>query len=227
MTVSYLSKHSSISEACTWLEIETKMDWSLKKLLEHGVMPWFWLDFKHGLPNMIFEGRIEGYLAPVVFASDVDRIAADGSEALVNMTRTYSGEMFKIDPPIRFSVDELRFLRDDIKDLVTLQNDAISTYNDSPTQSIICSSYIPSNAIGKIVIKAAIIIEESSKKRATNKEVMILLKEWAGNGSEPSYLIKYDDKNKNIIWNTEKSSEAKYTHEACSRTLTRWNKGRH
>lgn len=226
MTENYLPKQSSIDEACKWLELATKDNWSLKKILEHGVMPWFWLDYKHGLPDVIFGGKIEGYLAPVVFASDVQRIAADGYEALINMSRTHAGEIIKFTPALRFSVDELRFLRDDLKHLATAQNKFINTNNEHTTQAAINSSYIPRTAIGNIAIDAAIQIEQNISRRATNKEVMKLLRKWTDEGINLEYLIRYDEKNKSIIWNTEKSTEAIYTHEACSKTLEKWNKGR-
>ena len=226
MNANYLPKIATILESCNWLELQTGKSWSLPQLLECGLMPWFWLDYQHGWPDVLFGGRIQGYLAPVIFNGDIERLNTERREALVYMTRTYSGEIFKIDPPMRLSVDELRFLRDDIKDLVTIQNDVTITSNGLSTQPIICSSYTPSREIGVIAIKAAIQIEQDIHRRATNKEVMKLLKKRIDDGKNTDYLIKYDEKNRSIVWNTEKSTEAIYTHEACSEKLRNWNLGR-
>jgi len=110
----YLPKHSNIEQACTWLQARTGETWVLPRLLEHGLMPWFWLDYTPGWPA-IFGDRVEGYLAPMVFASDTQRLEADGTDALVNITRAHDGTIFKPSPGMRVPLSDLRFKRADVE----------------------------------------------------------------------------------------------------------------
>jgi hypothetical protein len=116
MNADYLPKHATDIEACDWLKAQTRERWTLARLLENGLMPWFWLDYKPGYPA-IFGDHIEGYLAPMVFTGDTQRLEADGSHALVNMTRTYDGVVMKVEPGITVSIKELRFKREDLQAL--------------------------------------------------------------------------------------------------------------
>ena len=88
------------------------------------------------------------------------------------------------------------------------------------------SKYAPSNAVGKLAVKAAIQIEEETTKLASSKSVMKRLQQWADDGSEPSTLIKSDKPKHAVIWTTNKQKHNGYTLSACEKTLERWNKGR-
>lgn len=99
------------------MTLQTGQKWTLARLLESGLMPWFWIDYKADVPAVIFNGRIEGYLAPVVFAGDTQRLAADGSDALVNITRTAGGVLMKVEPAMRMPLSELRFKSEDLQSL--------------------------------------------------------------------------------------------------------------
>jgi hypothetical protein len=115
MTQKYLPNRASIPEACEWMKEQTGEPWTLAHLLEYGLMPWFWLEHQPGWPDALFGGRAEGYLAPLCFAGDTQRLAADGRDVLVTMTRTHDGALMKVGPPAwHFPIDALRFLRDDI-----------------------------------------------------------------------------------------------------------------
>lgn len=116
MTADYLPKHASDIEACDWLKVQTGGSWTLARLLENGLIPWFWLDYKPGYPA-IFGDHIEGYLAPMVFAGDTQRLEADGSHALVNLTHAHDGVVMKLEPSITVSIKELRFKREDLQAL--------------------------------------------------------------------------------------------------------------
>lgn len=116
MTNDYLPKHATTAQACEWLQAQTGESWTLARLLETGLMPWFWLDYKPGYPA-IFGNRVEGYLAPMVFTGDTQRLEADGADAVVTMTRTHDGQLIKIEPGIRVPNSELRFKRDDVQAL--------------------------------------------------------------------------------------------------------------
>jgi len=84
----------------------------------------------------------------------------------------------------------------------------------------------PSTSVGKLAVKAAWIIECKQNRRATDKEVMSLLQEWADKGSEPAVLKKSQMNNRCVIWTTDKCKEKTYTLEACQKALRTWNKSR-
>lgn len=109
----YLPKNATVPEACEWLATETGEPWTLARLLEHSLMPWVWLDYAPGWPD-IFGDRTEGYLAPMIFAGDTARLATVGTDALITMTRVPGDKLIRVTPGLRASIDELRFRRDDI-----------------------------------------------------------------------------------------------------------------
>lgn len=111
-----LPKVATIEQACNWLRAQSGTDWTLARLLESGLMPWFWLDYTPGYAAL-FGNRLEGYLAPMVFAGDSQRLEADGGQALVNMTRTHDGDIAQVAPGIRVPLSDLRFQRDDLRAL--------------------------------------------------------------------------------------------------------------
>lgn len=116
MTKKYLPSRATISESCEWLNDRTGEQWTIARLLEYGLVPWFWLDYTPGWPA-IFGDKKEGYLAPICFAGDTDRLAAN-RDVIVTMTRTHDGKYLRIDDPVfRFDIEELLFLREDIKQL--------------------------------------------------------------------------------------------------------------
>jgi len=82
--------------------------------MEYGLMPWVWLEYAPGYPA-IFGDRTEGYLAPMVYSGDAQRLEADGTEALITMTQTHDGKLMKIHPGIRAPLSELRFKREDVE----------------------------------------------------------------------------------------------------------------
>ena len=51
----------------------------------------------------------------MVFGGDTERLEADGTFALITMTRTHEGIPMKINPGIRAPLSELRFKREDIE----------------------------------------------------------------------------------------------------------------
>lgn len=113
----YLPKHATTEEACDWLSEKLGERWTLPRLLECGLIPWFWLDFTPGWPA-IFGDKVEGYLAPVLFACDTQRLAVVRQEVKVNLSRTHNGQIIKIGPPaLSVPIGELRFLKSDIERL--------------------------------------------------------------------------------------------------------------
>ena len=92
-------------------------------------------------------------------------------------------------------------------------------------QFIGTAQYIATDSL-KLAVKAAWIIECKQNRRATDKEVMSLLQEWADKGSEPAVLKKSQMNNRCVIWTTDKCKEKTYTLEACQKALRTWNKSR-
>lgn len=113
----YLPKLATIEEACGWLNSHTGKSWSLARMMEYGLMPWVWLDYMPGYPA-IFGDRLEGYLAPMVFAGDTQRLEADRT-AILTMTRTHDGELLKLSPGATFPLSEIRFKREDLEELAS------------------------------------------------------------------------------------------------------------
>lgn len=114
----YLPAVATPVEACEWLNARTSERWTIGRLLDAGLMPWFWLDWTPDAPPEVFNGHTEGYLAPVIFAGDDARIRADRT-VRVTMTRTFDGDLFRIEPGMIGSVDDLRFKSADIESLVS------------------------------------------------------------------------------------------------------------
>lgn len=119
MNENYLPRSATITQSCEWLQNETGKPWTLSRLLEHGLMPWFWLDYRADA-DAVFAGRKQGYLAPLCFAGDAGRLAAGGHDVLVTMTRNHAGEIIGLPPgSLVLALDDLRFMRDDITQLVS------------------------------------------------------------------------------------------------------------
>lgn len=123
MTKPYLPAWATAQEAAEWLQAETGEPWPLPRLIESGAMPHVWLtpdpdDLKNSeVFDVVFEGRHEGFMAPVVFAGDTHRIAADRTGTL-SMTRAQSGALVRFTPPLSFDVDKLRFDAERVRRLV-------------------------------------------------------------------------------------------------------------
>lgn len=118
----YLPNIATLAEATAWLEARTGEPWPLARVIESGLRPWVWLNpDPSGGPQdplmvHVFEGRSEGYLAPVVFLGDTYRLAT-ARDGVLSMTRTPSGRVFKITPPPTIPIEELRFKGDEIREL--------------------------------------------------------------------------------------------------------------
>lgn len=87
---------------------------------------------------------------------------------------------------------------------------------------------MPKNEINRIAVKAAWQIEIKLKRYATKHEVIELLAEWTQNGShEGDGILNSYDKKKGINYYVTSKCENKYfSLDACSKTLSRWNKSR-
>lgn len=123
--MNYLQKIATIEEACRWLETETEQRWTLPRLIDAGLTPWFWIDYSPGWPALFGEPENDvpvaflpaarGYLAPLFNALDLRRLAAGASDVIVSSTRTNDGREIFVETEWRFSLDELRFKVEDIE----------------------------------------------------------------------------------------------------------------
>lgn len=119
--IDYLPRWATPGEAQAWLEAATNEAWPLPRIVE-GARMYVLLDPPPGLrrddPVMtrVFEGRREGRMAEIVFGGDAARIAAARTVS-VSMTRTPSGELVELHPPLLLAIDELRFAADDLRAL--------------------------------------------------------------------------------------------------------------
>ena len=84
----------------------------------------------------------------------------------------------------------------------------------------------PNTAMGKLAIKAAWEIEQQSKMRATAKEVIELLQEWADGQKHTETLRAADKRTKSVEWVTGKLKPKSYDQEACGKALETWHKSR-
>lgn len=110
----YLPKLVGIDKACEWLAKRTGDEWSLERLLECGLSPYFWLDWTEDTAP-IFSGRTEGMLVYACFASDSARLVALGKDFRVTMFLLENDKIVKCGPPgIPVPLEEIRFKREDL-----------------------------------------------------------------------------------------------------------------
>lgn len=120
MTTNYLPAWATLAEASQWLETRTGEPWPLPRLIEAGAMPHIWLTpDADDPPNsavmaQVFNGRHEGFIAPLIFAGDTHRLAIDRSGAM-SMTRSPSGELVRFTPGIPFVIEEVRFKAEHVR----------------------------------------------------------------------------------------------------------------
>lgn len=91
------------------------------------LMPSVWIDWSPDAPKEVFNGRTEGYLAPILFQGDLGRLEIIG-DALLTMTKTSDGQIIQMTPGLPISADELRFKREDLERLAKKLN------NESPAE---------------------------------------------------------------------------------------------
>ncbi|MDO9227451.1 MAG: hypothetical protein Q8M09_00340 [Pseudomonadota bacterium] len=83
---------------------------------------------------------------------------------------------------------------------------------------------LPPVASGQLAIKAAWQIECETKRRATDKEVMDRLQQWANSGQEDALLKSLPSHA--VEWLTKKQEKRVFTLEACQKALAKWHKSR-
>ena len=107
----YLPQIPTLAEASASLELRSGSEWTLVRMLEHGLRASVWVDWSTDAPPQVFEGRTEGLLAELVFGGDDARLRAGAGEGLLTMTRRPSGTYVQFTPGLSFPLNELRFKR--------------------------------------------------------------------------------------------------------------------
>lgn len=136
----YIPKLATIEQSCEWLRARLGGVWILQRLLECHLKPYFWIDYKPGHPQ-IFGGKVEGYLTWMVFASDVHRLEADGTNALVNMFTAHDGTLVKIEPGWTVPLSELRFKREALERVASILEGEVSRQNPAPSGTLESDSH--------------------------------------------------------------------------------------
>lgn len=110
---------ATVSESVAWLDELTADNWTLARVIDSGVMPWVWLDYAPGYPE-IFGDRIEGFLAPMCFNGDTRRLMAC-DDVLLTWTQLPDGRHVRPSPGLRTDLASLRFKREDIERLADVK----------------------------------------------------------------------------------------------------------
>jgi hypothetical protein len=190
---------------------KAKLLW-LKKQVTAGEAPYLVMD-KLG-------GMYDDALSLVIEAITDQSLPA---VKVIETRQDYLGRIF----PIEGSIDRTKTTISTI-DLLAWLTPLIEVMN-TDSQSAVNKETIeklPSNAIGKLAVKAAKEIEAKEERKATDNEVMSLLQNWADNGTEPATLKESKKINRAVIWITNKGTAKEYSMEACQKTLESWNKSR-
>lgn len=118
MTIIELPFRATAEQACDWLAQQTDKPWTLARMLEHGLMPYVWLDYDADYPALFGDAN-GGYAAPIFFEEDTQRLAAGSADVLITITKDAYKIVTQLPPPgFRRELHELRFLKKDLEHLV-------------------------------------------------------------------------------------------------------------
>jgi hypothetical protein len=122
MTNAYLPNWATEQEASEWLKAQTGEAWGLARLIDSGARAAVFLDCPDdaspALVEHVFQGRREGFMAQIPFNGDSNRMAIVRDSGTLTMTHRPDGELVKIEPPVRFAVQELRFSANSVRGIV-------------------------------------------------------------------------------------------------------------
>ena len=146
----YLPSHSTIDEACEWLNHQTGQKWTLPRLLEDGhLRVYVWIDYVEGLPH-VFGDRREGYLTEMVFHGDVMRLAADRDEAVLTWITTHDGKPQQTGA-WRVELKHVRFKRDALEQVSRKRSERAPSMKYWP----ICKRYTETESSKRLVTLSA------------------------------------------------------------------------
>jgi hypothetical protein len=227
---------NTVQQAATWLSEVVSGEWSEQKVIENVLQS----GWQSGNPNGIkLLASIPGWELPGV--GELPRLTLDNKitnsvitdgllmvnasvlEDIINHGRASLSKITGISNAPFITISHLRILREELE---KLRNFIDSVTNEKEIIECIRSSYIPSRAVGKLAVKAAILIERETNRPASARQVMERLQKWADNGDEADILIAADIENRAVVWLTGKRKNTDFTIEACAKTLNNWYKGR-
>lgn len=116
----YLPPKATSAEAIEWLNKQTGEKWTLARIIEAWILPWFWLDYSPEYASL-FGDRIEGFTVQMEPGTDKQRLLENTCETtfLVTMFRTPEGVLSSDGALVRGSLwlpmEALRFAREDIQ----------------------------------------------------------------------------------------------------------------
>lgn len=113
----YLPKLATVEQAEEYLSQKTGEAWPLSRLIEYGMVPYFWLDYTDE-SAALFDGKREGFLVRMLFQPDLSRLEACPDEVLVQIFARPDDSLIKADPPFLIPITELRFQREDVEMLI-------------------------------------------------------------------------------------------------------------
>lgn len=117
MTITELPFRATTEQACDWLGHQTGTPWTLKHLIESGLIPIVWLDYDPNYPAL-FDDANGGYPAPIFFEADTRRLALGSEDVLITMTKDVYNIVAQLNPAgIRRPLHELRFLKKELERL--------------------------------------------------------------------------------------------------------------
>jgi hypothetical protein len=118
MSTDDLPFRATTEEACAWLAQQTGSPWTLARMIEHGLMPWVWLDYDAAYPELFGDAN-GGYAAPIFFEGDTRRLAEGSEDVLITMTKDAHKIVVTLPAPgFRRELHELRFLKKELEKLV-------------------------------------------------------------------------------------------------------------
>lgn len=163
----YLPKIATLEQALTWIECQTKQPWSLTRLLEEAcIKPWVWIDYSPEYPEL-FQNRFEGFLAPLLFAGDIHRLAAGAGDAVMTMTKIPDGRFVQI-VGFKFPLSELRFKAEDLLQFSSKLSDSQGVSRESKTLNEMTPPEFWRNGLRLVAWEAALKITESGNPLTAN-----------------------------------------------------------
>lgn len=119
MTNIELPFRATTAQACHWLAQQTGAPWTLTRMIEHGLIPYVWLDYDAD-HAALFGDANGGYAAPIFFEGDTRRLADGSEDVLITMTKDAYKIVTQLKPPgFLRALDELRFLKKELERLAS------------------------------------------------------------------------------------------------------------
>jgi hypothetical protein len=108
----YVGEWATLETACVWLAEQTGQAWPLQRLLDIQPDMAVWYDpaphESAELRQAVFGEHAVGYMAPLIWNDDIQRLKFVHETGTLTITRRPDGCLLRIDPPLVFPASELR-----------------------------------------------------------------------------------------------------------------------